>query len=190
MTPIQLCRVMWIAWAATWILLALRTKRAQLRLNSVDALTYMLPTAAGAYLCMSRSGVLSRLGLWRMDIPPLPWLMWLGAALTLAGLLFAVWARLYLGKNWSGMVTVKHDHELIRSGPYRFVRHPIYSGILLALSGTVVCRRNVWGFLGVALVWLGLWLKSRMEERFMVETFGAQYEDYRRSTGGILPRVL
>ena len=61
--------------------------------------------------------------------------MWLGAALTLAGLLFAVWARLYLGKNWSGMVTVKHDHELIRSGPYRFVRHPIYSGILAGARG-------------------------------------------------------
>ncbi len=189
MTPIQLCGALWVAWAAIWILLALRTKRAQLRLKSADALTYMLPTAVGAYLCIARSGILIRLGLWRPNLPPIAWLMWLGAALTLAGLLFAIWARLYLGKNWSGLVTVKHDHELIRTGPYRFVRHPIYSGILLALVGTVVCRRNLWGFLGVALVWLGLWLKSRMEERFMVETFGAQYQDYRRATGAILPHL-
>jgi protein-S-isoprenylcysteine O-methyltransferase Ste14 len=181
---------MWIAWAALWVMWALRTKRARLRLNSADALTYMLPTAAGAYLCMARSGVLSQLGLWRPDIPLIPWLMWLGAAMTLAGLLFAIWARLYLGKNWSGMVTVKHDHELIRTGPYRLVRHPIYAGILLALTGTTLCRRNLWGFLGVALVWLGLWLKSRLEERFLVETFGAQYDVYRRTTGGILPRLL
>jgi protein-S-isoprenylcysteine O-methyltransferase Ste14 len=190
MSAIDICKWMWMAWAVLWVLFALRTKRAQQRLKISQAMTYMLPTAVGAYLCLSRSGVLSRVGLWRPSIPPLPWLMWLGAALTLAGLLFAVWARLYLGKNWSGMVTVKHDHELIRSGPYRFVRHPIYSGILLALVGTVICRRNVWGFLGVAIVWLGLWMKSRREERFMVETFGPQYHDYRRTTGGIVPRVL
>lgn len=189
MTPILLCRVMWIAWAALWVLWTLRTKRTQRRLNSAEALTYMVPTALGAYLCMARSDILTRLGVWRRNIPPLPWLMWLGAALTLTGLLFAIWARLYLGKNWSGLVTVKHDHELIRTGPYRFVRHPIYSGILLALTGTVLCRRNLWGFLGVALVWLGLWLKSRLEERFMTETFGAQYDDYRRTTGAILPHL-
>ncbi len=190
MTPIQLCGALWVAWAAIWILLALRTKRARLRLKSADALTYMLPTAVGAYLCMARTGTLIRLGVWRQDVPPIARLMWLGAALTLAGLLFAIWARLYLGQNWSGMVTVKHDHELIRTGPYRLVRHPIYSGILLALLGTIFCRRNLWGFLGVALVWLGLWLKSRMEERLMVETFGAQYDEYRRTTGALLPRLL
>lgn len=190
MTPMQLCRVIWPAWAALWFLWALRTKRAQVRLNVSNAAMYMVPTAVGAYLCMARSSTLGRLGLWQLSIPLIPWLMWMGAALTFAGLLFAIWARLYLGKNWSGMVTVKHDHELIRSGPYRFVRHPIYSGILLALAGTIVCRRNVWGFLGLAIVWLGLWLKSRMEERFMIETFGSQYDDYRRTTGGILPRML
>jgi protein-S-isoprenylcysteine O-methyltransferase Ste14 len=122
-------------------------------------------------------------------IPELPWLLWPGAALTLGGLLFAISARLYLGKNWSGLVQVKQDHELIRTGPYHFVRHPIYSGIILALIGTAICRRNVWGFAGVVLVCLGLWLKSRLEERFMVATFGAQYEDYRRTTGALLPRL-
>jgi len=190
MSPMELCRVMWLAWAVLWVLWALRTKRAQVRLNSSEALTYMVPTALGAYLCLGRSGILGRIGLWWRIIPPIPWLMWLGAAVTLAGLLFAIWARLYLGKNWSGLVTVKRDHELIRTGPYHFVRHPIYSGILLALVGTTFCRRNLWGFLGVALISLGLWLKSRLEERFMVETFGTQYEEYRRSTGALLPRVL
>ena len=190
MTPIELCRWMWITWAAIWVLWALRTKRAQTRLNWGEALTYMLPTLLGAWIFFAERRVLVRVGLWWPVVPTPPWLMWVGAAMTLAGLLFAIWARLFLGKNWSGLVQVKHDHELIRRGPYRFVRHPIYSGILLALVGTTLCRRNVWGFLGVALVWLGLWLKSRLEERFMVETFGVQYEDYRRTTGGILPRLL
>jgi protein-S-isoprenylcysteine O-methyltransferase Ste14 len=190
MTAIELCRWMWITWAAIWFLGALRTKRAQVRLKSAEALTYIVPTLLGAWLFFAERRALVRFGLWRPAIPELPWLMWLGAAMTLTGLLFAIWARLYLGKNWSGLVQVKHDHELIRGGPYRFVRHPIYSGVLLALIGTAVARRNLWSFAGVALVWLGFWLKSRLEERFMVETFGAQYEDYRRSTGGILPRLL
>lgn len=189
MSPMQLCRWMWLVWALIWVLWALRTKRTQIKLNRSDALAYMVPTAIGAYLCLAETRILRRLGLWRPDIPPLPWLLWLGAAVTLAGLLFAIWARAYLGKNWSGTVTIKHDHELVRSGPYRFVRHPIYSGILVALAGTTVSRRNLWGFLGLALIWLGLWLKSRMEERFMIQTFGAQYEDYRRTTGAILPRL-
>ena len=189
MTPIELCRWTWIVWAVIWLLGALRTKRAQVRLNAPGALTYILPMLPGAWIFFSEARVLVRIGLWRPAIPATPWLQWLGVVLTLAGLLFAIWARLYLGKNWSGLVQVKHDHELIRTGPYSFVRHPIYSGILLALLGTAVCRRNLWGFLGVALIWLGLWVKSRLEERFMVETFGAQYENYRRTTGAILPHL-
>jgi protein-S-isoprenylcysteine O-methyltransferase Ste14 len=181
---------MWMAWVVVWILWALRTKRTQVRLNWSEALTYMVPTAIGVWVFSVPSSVLRRRGLWWAAFPPIPWLMWLGAAVTFAGLLFAIWARLYLGKNWSGLVTVKEEHELIRTGPYHFVRHPIYSGILLALIGTTLCKRNLLGFLGVALVWLGLWLKCRLEERFMVETFGARYEEYRRSTGALLPRLL
>ena len=190
MSPIDLCKWMWMAWALVWVLWALGTKRAKVRLNAPEALTYMVPTALGAWIFFARSSGLNKMGLWRPTVPPIPWLMWLGAAMTLAGLLLAVWARLYLGKNWSGLVAVKQEHELIRTGPYHFVRHPIYSGILLALVGTTICRRNVWGFMGVALVWLGLWLKARLEERFMIETFGPQYVEYRRSTGALLPRLL
>jgi protein-S-isoprenylcysteine O-methyltransferase Ste14 len=190
MSPIEVCKWMWMAWAGLWGLWALRTKRAQTRLNLSEALTYMVPTFPGVWIFFAPHRILVRVGLWWEAIPDIPWLMWLGAAMTLVGLLFAIWARLYLGKNWSGLVQVKHDHELIRTGPYRFVRHPIYAGILLALVGTSICRRNVWGFLGVALVGLGFWLKSRLEERFMVETFGAQYDDYRRATGALIPRLL
>jgi len=181
---------MWIAWAAVWLLWALRTKRAQVRLNRSEALTYMVPTFLGVWVFFADRRALVRVRLWRPGLPAIPWLMWLGAAMTFAGLAFAIWARLYLGKNWSGLVVVKQEHELIRTGPYRFVRHPIYSGILLALIGTALCKRNLWGFVGIALVWLGLWMKSRLEERFMVETFGAQYEEYRRTTGALLPRLL
>ena len=190
MSPIQFCRYMWLAWILAWMLLALRTKRTQQRLKITEALPYVIPTGVGVYLIFNRPEIMKRMGLWWPWVSTHTWLGLAGVAMTATGLLFAIWARLYLGANWSGQVTVKQEHELIRSGPYRFVRHPIYSGILFALGGTALCRHNVWAILGFALVWLGLWIKSRLEERFMVQTFGAQYESYRRTTGALLPRLL
>ena len=171
-----------------WLLMALRTKPVQQRLRLTQALPYVIPTGLGAYLIFNRPDALQRLSLWWPWISSHAWVAVVGVAMTATGLLFSLWARLYLGRNWSGQVTVKEDHELIRSGPYRFVRHPIYSGLLLALAGTTLCFGNVWGILGFALVWLGLWIKSRIEEQFMVATFGPQYEEYRRTTGAIVPQ--
>ena len=84
---------------------------------------------------------------------------------------------------------VREQHELIRNGPYRLVRHPIYSGILLAMVGTFLANGRVRGLLAVLLVWVGWTIKSRMEEEFMVRTFGAQYEEYQRTSGALVPRL-
>jgi protein-S-isoprenylcysteine O-methyltransferase Ste14 len=105
------------------------------------------------------------------------------------GIAFAIWARFYIGQNWSGAVTVKVGHELIRGGPYRWVRHPIYSGILLALFGTAVARRQLIGFIAVAFFLIGFLIKSRIEEQLMRKTFGDQYVEYSRSTGALVPRL-
>jgi protein-S-isoprenylcysteine O-methyltransferase Ste14 len=109
--------------------------------------------------------------------------------LTAAGIALAFWARFYLGQNWSSAVSIKVGHQLIRTGPYNWVRHPIYSGILLALVGTVLERGKPAGPLAIALFWLGFWIKSRMEERFMRKTFGHEYEEYSRTTGALVPRL-
>jgi protein-S-isoprenylcysteine O-methyltransferase Ste14 len=113
----------------------------------------------------------------------------LGLALTLAGLVFALWARFVLGKNWSATVTIKHDHELVRSGPYAIVRHPIYSGFLLALLGTSIARGNIGAFVGVAIAALALRLKSLNEESFMFEQFGSQYTAYKKDVKALVPFV-
>ena len=85
---------------------------------------------------------------------------------------------------------LREGHELIRSGPYRYVRHPIYTGILLAMVGTFLANGKVRGALAVVFVWIGWTIKSRMEEEFMVRNFGSKYEDYRRTTGALIPRVF
>jgi protein-S-isoprenylcysteine O-methyltransferase Ste14 len=112
---------------------------------------------------------------------------WIGFAVLLAGVALAVWARVHLGRNWSGTVTVKQDHELIRSGPYGYVRHPIYTGLIAGLIGTAICSGTLRAAIGVAIISAALYVKSRTEERFMRETFPGQYERYRAAVPALVP---
>ena len=129
---------------------------------------------------------------------PLPWLyihfwpmgllsFWIGAAVTVSGLLFAVWARVHLGRNWSRSVTIKQDHKLITGGPYALVRHPIYTGILAGFLGTAIAISQVRGFIALALVFLVFVAKFRMEEAWMRSQFGETYTAYAQHTAALLP---
>ena len=129
---------------------------------------------------------------------PLPWLyhqlwpsgiwpFWIGAAVTVAGLLFAVWARHYLGRNWSSSVSIKQGHELITTGPYALVRHPIYTGILTGFLGTAIALSQVRGVIGFVLIFLVLCAKLRMEEQWMRSQFGETYATYAHQTAALVP---
>src|SRR5262249_15861597 len=117
-------------------------------------------------------------------------LLWLGLALTVAGVGFALWARLSIGQNWSSTITIKVRHELIQTGPYRLVRHPIYSGLLLAFLGTAVVHGEFRGLIGFPLAILGWGFKLRMEESFMVQQFGNAYMDYKQRVKALVPFVV
>lgn len=112
-----------------------------------------------------------------------------GLALTVAGLALAVWARFYLGGNWSTLVELKKDHQLIRSGPYTIVRHPIYSGFISATLGTAILQRKLHGLLAFLLMTVVWSYKSRLEEAFLVDQFGAEYDRYRKQVRGLIPFV-
>ena len=118
------------------------------------------------------------------------WCFWSGAAITAGGLLFSVWARRHLGKNWSQAVTLKEDHELITTGPYALVRHPIYTGLLLGFIGCAVARGEWRGLIAVALVFVALWRKLRLEEKWMRAQFGASYETYSRHVEALVPYIV
>jgi protein-S-isoprenylcysteine O-methyltransferase Ste14 len=109
--------------------------------------------------------------------------------LTIAGLAFALWSRFTIGRNWSAVVTIKQDHELIRRGPYAIVRHPIYCGFLLALIGTAIERGTIGAFAGVAILATIFHVKSELEEKFMVEQFGDAYQKYRTEVKGMVPFI-
>ena len=113
-----------------------------------------------------------------------------GTIVTIAGMLFCVWARLVLGSNWSGTITIKENHELVKRGPYQIVRHPIYTGMLLGLLGTAFVYGFMRCFIGVLIVGLAFWLKTQIEEQFMVQQFGEQYVQYRRKVRALIPYIL
>ncbi len=123
-------------------------------------------------------------------LPPGAWCFWIGAAITAGGLLFSVWARRHLGANWSQAVTLKQGHELITSGPYALVRHPIYTGLLLGFLGSAVARGEWRGLLAVALVFAVLWHKLRLEEKWMRSQFGEPYEAYSRQVSALVPYII
>jgi protein-S-isoprenylcysteine O-methyltransferase Ste14 len=113
-----------------------------------------------------------------------------GFAVAALGLLFAIWARRVLGRNWSGEITIKVEHQLIRSGPYRLLRHPIYTGILTMFAGTAVVTGTWLAILGLALAVLGYARKIRLEEANMRQAFGPDYDTYRRESWALVPGVF
>lgn len=184
--PRHLILWVWGAWALYWLVSAIGNKATQRREPLSSRLAYVLPLAVGGALIASRSlpwsGVLA-LRLW----PRSPLLYWIGLAVLVAGLGFAVWARVHLGRNWSGAVTVKEGHELIRTGPYRYVRHPIYTGILTGVIGTAICAATVRAVCGFLIIAVALLWKLRAEEVFMRETFPGEYQRYCGEVPALIP---
>jgi protein-S-isoprenylcysteine O-methyltransferase Ste14 len=111
----------------------------------------------------------------------------IGLLLTFLGVALAIVARLQLGGNWSGMVTIKQGHTLVRRGPYAIVRHPIYSGFLLAMFGVALALGELRGLFAVGVLFLALWLKSETEERFMLQQFGQDYRQYQAEVKALIP---
>lgn len=123
-------------------------------------------------------------------LPPTPLRSVVGVVLCVLGLLLALWARVTLGGNWSARVTFKKDHELIRTGPYALVRHPIYTAILLMFTGTIVFIGRIEGVIVVALAIAGFWIKLRAEERLMTSHFPTEYPAYKAQTKTLIPFVF
>jgi protein-S-isoprenylcysteine O-methyltransferase Ste14 len=184
----QICSYLWLAFFALWIVAGLRTKRAVERVDWANRIYYNIPVVLGMYLMFRFDYDVDWLQ--HRIIPKTQAVELAAIVVTLAGMAFAAWARVYLGSNWSSVPTIKEKHQLIRGGPYRLVRHPIYSGILLGMIGTFLANGKVRGALAVVLLWIAWTIKSRMEEQFMVRTFGAEYEEYRRTTGALVPRIF
>ena len=114
----------------------------------------------------------------------------LGIAVEFGGLTLAIWARRVLGRNWSGEISIKVEHELIRTGPYRLLRHPIYTGLLAMYAGAALVTGTWLAVLGFAMAAFAYWRKIRLEEANMDVAFGADYDAYRRETWALIPGLF
>lgn len=180
--------LMWVAYILYWRVMATNVK-ADERVESSDTRLQRLALMLAALVLLG----LQRIPLWVLDrrfLPVWPWWFRIGAAVTACGLLFSIWARHYLGQNWSREVTIKKDHELITGGPYRLVRHPIYTGLLFGLLGCAIALGEWRGLLAVALVFIALLRKLRLEEQWMRLQFGETYESYARRTRALVPYIV
>lgn len=178
---------LWIMWGIYWSLSARHVKAVRRREDAVSRASHLVPLAVAALLLFLplSDGVLGSRFLARSS-----GVFWIGAVCVAAGLLFSIWARVHLGRNWSATVTLKEGHELIRSGPYRWVRHPIYTGLLLAFAGSAIALGEWRGLLAVLIAFVALWRKLRLEERWLSEAFGADYERYRAEVAALIPFVI
>ena len=178
--------ILWLAWILYWWISARDVKTTRWREPLQSQLLHRTPLLIGALLfAMPRWAPRF---LKARFLPPgnLPWLV--GTILVAAGLGFSVWARGHLGRNWSAHVVVKEDHALVRTGPYRHLRHPIYSGLLVAFLGTAIAIGEWRGLVAFLLMLLSFGIKSRAEETRMRQTF-PEYAQYQRESAAIIPLI-
>jgi protein-S-isoprenylcysteine O-methyltransferase Ste14 len=187
MTWDQLYVVPWVVLGAWWAVRAFGASRAVQREPFYSRLPYVLALVAGVYL-IAKGAAGTRLDerLWPRSFA----VAVAGLLLECLGVGFAIWARETLGTLWSGAVTLKAEHRIIRSGPYGVTRHPIYTGALTALTGAAFAQATPGAFLGVVLTVGALLWKIRLEERLLEGHFGEEYRDYRRHVRALIPFIL
>jgi len=176
----------WIVFAIYWTIGAMRTRRTAKRESFAARYGVMTIEVVGFYLLLSHHAAIGFFG--NRVFPRTYDLQLLGVILIWAGIGLALWARWHLGQYWSGRITIKEGHQLIRTGPYARLRHPIYSGLILAVVGTAIEIDQWRAVASIGIVTLGFWIKGRREEGLLRQQFGAEFDEHRKHTGFLLPR--
>ena len=186
MIPQLLTIVAWSAFVLSWIGAAFWADRAEKRPARREAWLYRAVTVAGVVLLVAGGEQFSRAAdrLWSFE----PVVDYALVLVVLSGIAFTWWARLYLGRLWSSSVTKKADHRVVDRGPYAIVRHPIYTGIILACAATAAQLGTALAVAGVLVLWVGFWIKARLEERFLRGQLGeGAYDAYRQKVPMLVP---
>jgi protein-S-isoprenylcysteine O-methyltransferase Ste14 len=190
MIPELAIGIAWAAWFASWIIAARWSDQTARQPARGDETLYRGATVVGAILlCLGSMGgsggfFEGRDRLWDVDQR----VAWMLVAVMVLGLAFTWWARIHLGRLWSNSVTRKIDHRIVDTGPYAIVRHPIYTGLILAILATAALSGSMMAIAGALLMTFAFWIKARLEERFLREQLGPDaYDSYRRRVPMLLP---
>ena len=178
----------WIIWAIIWAAAALFTLKTKVPENFWHSAQHLGPLAVSFLLIFSSFGPKEfYLPIFHLPVYESSWVQFFGCPLTLAGLLFAIWSRIHIGKYWSGNVILKEGHKLIRSGPYTFVRHPIYTGVIGALLGSALSATTAIGFIGFAVGAVSFVFKYKREEEILTKEFGEEYLRFKAEVPALIP---
>jgi protein-S-isoprenylcysteine O-methyltransferase Ste14 len=178
--------ICWAVWGVYWLLAAFRTKRTVERGGLLGYRLLALVLTGGVIVVFRAAGYAVAERLWPASTA-------VGVAcdcLVVAGTAFSIWARIVLGRNWSAEITFKQGHELIESGPYAIVRHPIYTGMLAMVIGTAVAYARPIGFALLLGLFGAFWWKAREEEQVMSRHFPAAYAEYKSRVPAIIPFLV
>jgi len=183
---LQIVGCFWIVLGGYWAVSALRQKPTKKEEHFIERLRHLVPVMVAFFLLSQSDASYGWLGL--RFVPERGTLNLLGLVLAGAGVAFAIWARGRLGRNWSAAVSIREQHDLIRTGPYRAVRHPIYTGLLLAIMGTALIVGEFRALLAFAIALASFYLKARKEDAWLAREFGETFEGHAMQTGLFLPR--
>jgi protein-S-isoprenylcysteine O-methyltransferase Ste14 len=183
--PTQLLALIWLAWLASWVVASFWSGQTKKHVMTLESGRYRIPILVGGILFTPWTArVLGETPVWQFGNLG----VYILAAVTLAGISFTWWARIHLGRFWSNAITHKEGHRVIDTGPYGFVRHPIYTGLIAGMLATGVAVGAVTAMLGAVLISFGMWQKARMEEGFLTTELGADaYGSYCRRVPMLFP---
>jgi len=184
-SPLWISAALWIAMIVYWSAAAKKIGRIQSAESTASRARHQLLLRLALLFAFVRFPWTG--GRW---LPSAWWVVPAGLMVQLAFMLLDVWAMRCLGRNWSGAVAIKVDHALIRSGPYRRIRHPIYTAMIGMYLGTAIVSGELHGLMGVGLAALAYARKIRMEERGLIDVFGQEYRDYKRASWALVPWVF
>jgi len=176
----------WIVFVLYWIVGAIKTRATREKESFASRFAILLLEIVGYLLIFNGSAGIGFLG--NRFLPRTMAITILGVACTWAGIGLAVWARYHLAEYWSARITIKEGHQLIRTGPYAHLRHPIYSGLVLATVGSALVIDEWRCVLGICLVLTGYCLKARKEESMLSQQFGDAFHEHQKRTGFLIPR--
>jgi len=178
----------WMLVGIYWAVEAVRAKPTVKRQSTLSSAMHIVVLGLAGLLVWDPAAAIGFLG--HRFISAAVWIQWQGLAVTIGGCAFTLWARACLGSNWSSIAAVKQDHQLIVRGPYAMVRHPIYSGLLLALAGTAIAVGEIRALIGLGLAFMAFMMKAAAEEQFMREEFSDEYARYSQRVRRLIPFIL
>ena len=186
LAPLTINAWIWIFLFAFWFIASIFVYPIKVRETFFQRVQHVVPLYLGFYLIFSHRWW----GPMHDKIYDNDAVRYGGDVLTAAGAAFAIWARVTLGRYWSGIVTLKQGHKLIRTGPYRIARHPLYTGFVLASIGSAITAARIDGYVGLLIIVLSLIFKLRREESFLTGEFGEEYHQFKRDVpAALIPLV-